>query len=463
LSKASFSLKWYLIVRIVFAQAMIVLLAIALLVIVLWTSGVIHDRYDRGQLDVLKEAVDRDAEGLLTLKKIPALDTLRANDPSFWFLLRDTTGQLIIGGELPSEYRPLAKALPDILEARLGKDEVDALRAAALIRWEETAAGRVQFFVGTKAHLSLGRLMLAIGEGMKVLFLPGLLLAAVAALLAIPLVVRRALAGTQQIADSAAKIDPERRGARLPVDDLPKELIPLIDTFNGTLARLDEGYSRQQQFLAEVAHELRTPIAILSARLDKLSESALKVSLTRDVNRLGTLAGQLLDLQRFKAHAHDFRRVDIVAAATEVVADLAPLAFAAGYSVSFESQTEAVVVQGDRQAIERVISNLFQNAIDHGGGKGTISIRVSEHALIEVADQGSGVPQKLMDCIFEPFRKLDSTSAGAGLGLNLVQQIMALHGGSVVCNQNRYGGCSLLLRFPQREQDSHEVMRSNDL
>ncbi|HWT63759.1 MAG TPA: HAMP domain-containing sensor histidine kinase [Ochrobactrum sp.] len=436
------------------AQATIAFLAIALLGAALWASGTIHERYDRGQLDVLREAVGRNSQGRLELRETPELQLLRANDPSFWFLLRDTNGERLASGKIPLVYRSFEEAMPDILEAQLGKDGFGAPRPDALIRWEDTAVGRIQFLVGTKGSLSFDRLALAVGEGMKVLFVPGLLLAAVAALLAIPLVVRRTLEGTQQIADSAAKIDPERRGIRLSPDHVPRELAPLVDAFNGTLARLDEGYSRQQQFLAEAAHELRTPIAILSARLEKLPKSALKVDLTRDITRLGTLAGQLLDLQRFNAQAQNFRRVDLVAAAREVVADLAPLAFAAGYDVRFESQTEPIIVHGDRQAIERAISNLFQNAIDHGGSKGTISVILSEDAAIEVADQGRGIPQKLKDRIFEPFRKLDSTSGGTGLGLNLVQQIMAHHGGTIVYTQNRYRGCSLILNFPQREPDS---------
>lgn len=449
MNKPPSSLKWQLITRIVIAQALVVLLALALFVAFLWLSGFVHERYDRGVIDAIKDAVARDAEGHLILNNTPELTALRRDDKSLWFIIHDASGNQLMEGTVPDAYRTMSNALSNVLEARLGDDKVGAPRPDAIIRREDTSVGRILMMASTGGRLTFGRLAEAVGEGFKILVLPGLVLAALGALLVIPLIVRMTLRGASDIADKASQIEPERRGIRLSTQDVPAELSPLVEAFNGALERLDQGYSRQQRFLAQAAHELRTPIAILSARLHALPESELKSDLTRDAARLGTLAGQLLDLQRLEGQPDKFHAVNIVSAARQVVSDLAPLAFAAGYDVVFDNDAEVINVLGDRQAIERAITNLFQNAVDHGDKKGTISVSVLEPAVIEVADEGKGIPSDMRKSVFEPFNRLDDNGPGAGLGLNLVQQIMALHDGSVEVGETSSGGARVRLVFPQ--------------
>ena len=449
MNKPPSSLKWQLITRIVIAQALVVLLALALFVAFLWLSGFVHERYDRGVIDAIKDAVARDAEGHLILNNTPELAALRRDDKSLWFIIHDASGNQLMEGTVPDAYRTMSNALSNVLEARLGDDKAGAPRPDAIIRREDTSVGRILMMASTGGRLTFGRLAEAVGEGFKILVLPSLVLAAMGALLVIPLIVRMTLRGASDIADKASQIEPERRGIRLSTQDVPAELSPLVEAFNGALERLDQGYSRQQRFLAQAAHELRTPIAILSARLHALPESELKSDLTRDAARLGTLAGQLLDLQRLEGQPDKFHAVNIVSAARQVVSDLAPLAFAAGYDVVFENDAEVINVLGDRQAIERAITNLFQNAIDHGDKKGTISVSVLEPAVIEVADEGKGIPSDMRKSVFEPFNRLGDNGPGAGLGLNLVQQIMALHDGSVEVGETSSGGASVRLVFPQ--------------
>lgn len=455
MKNAPSSLKWQLITRIVLAQALVVLSALALFIAFLWLSGFVHERYDRGVIDVVKEAVTRDPEGHLTMTNTPELTALRRDEKSLWFIVRDAFGNQFMEGTIPDAYRTIGTALPNVLEARLGQDNAGSLRPDAIIRWEDAPVGRIQIMAGTGGRLTFGRLADTVREGFKMLVLPGLLLAALGALLVIPLIVRMTLRGASEIADKASQIEPERRGIRLSTKDVPAELSPLVEAFNGALERLDQGYSRQQRFLAQAAHELRTPIAILSARLHALPASELKSGLTRDAARLGTLAGQLLDLQRLEGQSKKFDAVDIVSAAREVISDLAPLAFAAGYDVVFDNDAEVINVMGDRQAIERAITNLFQNAIDHGNKKGTIAISILRPAVIEVADEGKGIPSDRRRSIFEPFNRLDDQGPGAGLGLNLVQQIMALHDGSIDVGESSSGGARMRLVFPQTTSHSN--------
>ncbi|MDA4635875.1 ATP-binding protein, partial [Escherichia coli] len=234
---------------------------------------------------------------------------------------------------------------------------------------------------------------------------PLILVMALATLVVTPFVVRRAHRGLGHVANQAEKINIDERGTRLPLDDVPQEVTPLVTAVNSALGRLDEGYERHKRFLLDAAHELRTPIAILQTRLESLPASPANGRLLEDVARLGILAEQLLDLQRLSQNGMQFAAVDLVAVGRRVAADLAPLAIAAGYAMSFEPEIARVAVRGDQAALERAMINLVQNAIQHGGRKGTITIRVKPDAAVVVEDEGAGVPPDQRSAIFEPFRR----------------------------------------------------------
>src|SRR5439155_15300581 len=135
-------------------------------------------------------------------------------------------------------------------------------------------------------------------------------------------------------------------------------------------ARLDQGYARHKRFVADAAHELRTPIAILSTRLESLPSGPDKTRLIEDAARLATLAEQLLDIQRLDRCGHPFAPIDLVSVAQGVAADLAPLAIAAGYELALDAPTTPVEALGDAAALERALTNLVQNAIQHGPRRG---------------------------------------------------------------------------------------------
>jgi signal transduction histidine kinase len=234
----------------------------------------------------------------------------------------------------------------------------------------------------------------------------------------------------------------------LPVDKVPTEVAPLVRAINDALARLDQGYERHKRFLADAAHELRTPIAILNTRLESLPDGPEKLRLLEDVARLAMLAEQLLDLQRLGQGPTAFSRVDLVAVGRSVVADLAPLAIAAGYDISFEAEADYVMVMGDEASLGRAVTNLVQNAIQHGGRHGVITIGVHADGAIEVEDQGLGIPADQREKIFEPFHRMQPASRGAGLGLNLVREIVRLHNGHVAVLDGIGGGARVRIRLP---------------
>ncbi|WP_434725054.1 sensor histidine kinase [Mesorhizobium sp. RIZ17] len=442
------SLKWSLVLRIAILQCVMLTLLIAGIIGAMLATGMIPHDYEDGTMDVLADAVARDANGALVLKENSGLARLRSDVPDLWFIIRDKQGHRLQEGTVPVAYQPFVGLLDNISDARIDLAMGEAAPPGGKIRWTDTAAGNVQIMSGTKGGLSLLRVL---GQA-PALFLQGILplagLMALATLFATPWVVRGALSGLGRAATAAGQIDIDKRGVQLPLDGVPKEVTPLVDAVNAALSRLDAGYERHKRFLTDAAHELRTPVAILNTRLASLPATPERARLLQDAARLSTLADQLLDLQRLDRQAEHFGPVDLVTLARTVVVDLAPMAFAAGYEMSFEPAREKLIVRGDRTAIERAVTNLVQNAIDHGGKAGHITIRIRPPAIIEVLDEGGGVPASERERIFEPFYRLHPQDHGAGLGLNLVRDLMQLHGGKVEVLDGTAGGACFRMIFP---------------
>lgn len=442
----SHSLERRLVQRLMGFQAIVVVLIVA----GLFASGVLMSfRTEENTIETLREAVTRGPGDQLALSPTRELQRMRVQAPDLWFIIRDRAGQQLSEGTVPAEYGALGSALDQVGQARLGWNIGDPPRPTARVRWVRSAAGDVQVVTGTETPISTYLMVLGIALVLLKEVLPILAVMAAAALLVTPWVVRSALAGLGQAVTQAQRIEVERRGVRLPLDDVPVEVVPLVSAVNAALARLDKGHERHKRFLAAAAHELRTPVAILQTRLASLPPGPDKTRLLQDVTRLATVTEQLLDLERLDQQAAAFARLDLAELARRVVVDLAPLAFLAGYQVDFTAASERVPVWGDAPAIERALTNLVQNAIEHGGRAGTISIRV-EATTIEVSDDGDGIPPGQREHIFEPFSRLRSPSRGLGLGLNLVREIMHRHGGDVVALDSASGGARLRMTFPRQ-------------
>jgi signal transduction histidine kinase len=205
---------------------------------------------------------------------------------------------------------------------------------------------------------------------------------------------------------------------------------------------------RQQRFMADAAHELRTPIAILQTRLELLPDTEQNSRVLLDVARLSSMADQLLDLQRMDLAAPNFQRVDLVDLASNVAGDLAPLAIAAGDEIVFESEVDRMQVLGDAGALSRAVTNLVQNAIAHGGENTKITIKVCQDGRLEVTDTGPGIEPSQREEIFEPFHRVVPLRHGAGLGLSLVRDIVQRHGGRVVARSGEEGGALFEIVLP---------------
>ncbi|WP_166295173.1 sensor histidine kinase [Bradyrhizobium sp. 2S1] len=437
--------------RLVTLQATLLIAIIALVVGALWACGLpVIERDEDRVVDVVQWALGRDGNGRLVLRPTAELKQLREEAPDLWFFVRDRQGETLSEGKVPDEFSKIGGALDHISQARLGWQmfEDDPRKPPARMKRVNTDAGNVQIITATQGRMTGAKALFAASLTFLVVTVPGLLLMAAATFVATPMVIKRALSGLDTAADEARRIDFRQRGSRLSADHLPLEVAPLVTAVNDALKRLDDGYSRHQRFVADAAHELRTPIAILNTRLESLPPGPEKTRLLEDSARLATLAEQLLDIQRFDQCRNPFVRVDLVAAARSVAADLAPLAIAAGYELSLDTAADRVETLGDRAALERALTNLVQNAIQHGGRRGTITIHVGSAATIDVSDEGDGIPWDQRTRIFDPFYRLAPLDRGAGLGLNMVREIARLHGGHVSVLDGPKGGACFRMTLP---------------
>jgi signal transduction histidine kinase len=307
---------------------------------------------------------------------------------------------------------------------------------------------------------------LTTAESIDILLHPGvaLMLGVIAAisLLAMPIAIPSFTRALRPITLEAGAIGPQEPGRRLDESKAPKELLPLVRGFNEALQRLELELGRRKRFIADVAHELRTPLAVVSLRVDSLVHEEGKADLQRGLRGLTHLVSQMLDLERLSLSSRQRAQADLVTIARDAVADLAPMAIERGYELSLVAPDSPVTVTGDGHAISRAVTNLIGNSIVHGGGAGQIVVRIGEDRTVEVTDEGPGVPAASQARLFEPFFRGNPEAEGCGLGLHIVKEIMAAHGGEASLVPGPRGATFRLGFPPRRNESSSGAARSTD-
>ena len=265
--------------------------------------------------------------------------------------------------------------------------------------------------------------------------------------------------GIDRVTRRALAIDPAVQGS-ISLDEVPIELKPLVEALNRAFDEINTYIKMQRRFLGNAAHQLRTPLTLLRARIEDVAEPQLKIALVRDVRRLTSLVSAMLDLARLQNHAIEKRPIDLAVVTLDVLADFSPSALDAGIELSLEqAEEDAAVVQGVEAAVRSALANLVGNALIHAGGARRITAMLGRGS-VSISDDGAGISPGDERKFIEPFQTGNAAEDGAGLGLAIVQEIMAAHGGEFIITCTPGGGTTASLRFPEATAGTPSETRS---
>ncbi len=256
----------------------------------------------------------------------------------------------------------------------------------------------------------------------------------------------RALSSLKVLSNQAHQIGPTATNQRLQTDRVPTEIAPLIEDVNMAFDRLEQGYKAQRDFAANVAHEIRTPIAVLRSSIDRIDDPALKKTLSQDAKQLDRIFGQLIDLSRADAALQSgFEPVDLRDVAVEVATELAPVALRSGRRLSVIGD-ETVLVHGNAGLLGIALANVVRNALQYSSESSEVEIELhSNPAGWRVLDRGPCVPDALKTALFERFNRGNQANAGSkgsGIGLAIAKSVAHSHN-AAVSFQDRDGGGSI--------------------
>ncbi len=274
-------------------------------------------------------------------------------------------------------------------------------------------------------------------------------------------IARSGLRPLRSMADTAKQISAEQLGERLSVEDPPVELRELASAFNAMLDRLQESFTRLNEFSSDLAHEMRTPLSNLIGQTQVMlsrgrSADEYRAALESNMEefeRLSRMVGDMLFLARAdNPQTRVSRRpVDLRAVALKMQQFYEPILADRNVSLAVSGDGR---IEADPLMIERAVSNLVSNAVRHAEPGSEITIRIEDRPLattLQVSNRGQPIPAQVRDRLFSRFAHADTDGRegeGVGLGLAIVQSIMKLHSGAVTVNGSGEGETRFLLSFP---------------
>ena len=272
-------------------------------------------------------------------------------------------------------------------------------------------------------------------------------------------VVRRALRPVRRLADEVDARDAASL-QQLDLAQVPLELRPFLNSINGLLERLAEAVERERRFVADAAHELRTPVAALGVQAENLAHGALDDdarqrlhALRQGLERARSVVEQLLGLARAQSAAQpQLQPLRPLALLRQVVEDLMPLADARRIDLGL-AEVDELEVRSDPTLLYIFVRNAVDNAIRYTpvGGRVDLALRRTPDggAEIDVADNGPGIAPELLERAFEPFERLGHAGGGSGLGLPIMRSVAHKLGAALELLPGAPRGLRVRLRLPR--------------
>lgn len=423
-----------------------------------------HRAYDRALLEMAREiALHLRAEGPRVRLDLPAEAgkvLLQDSEDQLFYRVSTAAGEALGGdGAMPPPRGPAPPDRPDVYMAAVRDRPV-----RMLVSWQAVPGGSAATRVQVQVAETLNKRSRLAWEMLASVLLPQLALAVLAAGV-VGLGVARGLHPLQRLREAVSN----RSHLDLsPIDThaVPGEVRPLVDEVNQLMDRLARSFEFQNRFVADAAHQLKTPVSGLKAQIElalretepeRVRHSLAQLYLSAD--RLSRLVQQLLALARNEPAALSavhLQALDLNALALEVSMDWVPQALKRGIDLGFEGLERPLMVDGDRDRLRDLINNLVDNAILYSHDGGRVTVRASQtderHCQLSISDDGPHIPVHERERIFQRFHRLLGTqAAGSGLGLAIVSEIASLHGARVTLDDDADGvGNTFSVHFPLR-------------
>lgn len=414
--------------------------------------------YDGELLEIARELVlhvHRDATGASFDLGADAQRSLLLDQyDEVYFAVHTPAGELLAGDR---ELRAGPRQAPG--EPAVSRFFDATLRAQPVRVVELPAQGNGAAVTVEVAETRVKRHMLA-RQMLLGIILPQLVLILIAGLL-VWIGVARGLAPLRQL-QAAVAARSHRDLSPVTADEVPAEVHPLLAALNELLARLGEVLSFQNRFIADAAHQLRTPVAGLKAHIEvalrEEDPGQMRQSLAHlytSVERLSRLVAQLLSLARNEpttVRALELVPLDLARLACDVTMEWVPEAYKKNIDLGFEDGAAPAMIRADPVRLTELINNLLDNAIRYSrrGGRVTVRVQEGDPATLSVCDDGPTIPPAERSRVFERFhRLLGSHADGSGLGLAIVREIATLHGATIALDEDSDGvGNRFSLTFP---------------
>lgn len=258
----------------------------------------------------------------------------------------------------------------------------------------------------------------------------------------------------RRLADSVARRGPQDLS---PISQpVPLEMVPLVSSFNHLMTRLERSFSQSEEFIAEAAHRVRTPLSTVRSyaettlqRVDKEENRQAVRSMIRAIDESSRAATQLLDhaMITFRANQLEYHQIDLTEIVSEIVQRLTPLAEMKDVDLLLDG-SDSVMVSGDPILIQNAVRNIIDNALKYSPSESTINISVKSIPLarVEVRDQGSGFPEDEIERLTHRFARGSNASGtiGSGLGLTIAQDVAVAHNGNLTIKNSTQGGACVI-------------------
>jgi two-component system sensor histidine kinase TctE len=449
---------------------LLLLWPISIAITYLVAKSIANEPFDRmldDKVTVLAQQL-REVDGkVVTRINVPASDILRADDiDSVYYQVRDGRGAVIDGDLEMPEPKNAEQPAPwsthfryDVVrntEVRVAYTYVDLHKSQF-----DTQENRPPQLALVQVGETLDKRTQLVNQIIKGVIVPEFIILPIALILVWFALTR----GLRPLAELQHRIRERRPDDLSPIDSghVPEEILPLVDSFNDMLDRLSQNILVQKRFIADAAHQMKTPLAGMRMQSELALRQTDQAEIHKSLEQLAKssksatrMVNQLLMLARAENQlpaTGSFKPLDLSELAREVVQDWVQTSFARKIDLGFEPPNDTAVVLGDQTMLRELLNNLIDNALHYTptGGQVTVRIRSNELqqlAFIEVEDTGPGIAPAEREHVFERFyRILGSNVEGSGLGLAIVREIVQQHDAEVDilanpnCTDHVHPGC----------------------